>query len=54
MGTWALGTKQDCDNLKQILEQIMEDFYPLVGDDELFDYITLAAERAEKLKELAK
>jgi len=54
MGTWALGTKQDCDNLIQILEQIMDDFHSLVGDDEVYDGLSSAINRIEELKELAK
>jgi hypothetical protein len=54
MGTWALGTKQDCDNLIQVLEQVMEDFHGLVGDDEVYDGLSAAIERAKELKEKAK
>jgi hypothetical protein len=54
MGTWALGTKKDIDEFIDAVKQLKKDFYNAVGDDELFDGLDSAIQRAKDLKEIAK
>ena len=54
MGTWNLGTKKDIAEFIDAVKQLKEDFYDVVGDDEVFDNLDLAIKRAEELKEVAK
>jgi hypothetical protein len=54
MGTWALGTKKDCQNLIEILTQIQEDFHGLVGDDEVYNGLDIAISRVLELQKIAR
>ena len=54
MGTWALGTKKDCQNLIETLIQIQEDFHGLVGDDEVYNGLDIAISRVLELQEIAR
>jgi len=54
MGTWNLGTKKDIAEFIDAVKQLKENFYSIVGDDEVFDGLDLAISRAEELKEIAK
>ena len=52
-GTWALGTVQDLQNFIDVIEQVKDDFHGLVGDDEIYNGLDAAINRAEELKEEA-
>ena len=54
MGTWNLGTKKDIAEFIDAVKQLKEDFYSIVGDDEVFDGLDLAISRAEELQKVAK
>lgn len=54
MGTWALGTKKDIAEFIDAVKQLQEDFHGTVGDDEVYNGLYLAIERAKELKEIAK
>jgi hypothetical protein len=54
MGTWNLGTKKDIAEFIDAVKQLKEDFYLIVGDDEVLDGLDSAISRAEELKGIAK
>ena len=54
MGTWNLGTKKDIAEFIDAVKQLKENFYSIVGDDEVFDGLDLAISRAEELQKVAK
>lgn len=54
MGTWSLGTKKDIAEFIDAVKQLKKDFSNAVGDDELFDGLDSAIQRAKDLKEIAK
>jgi len=54
MGTWNLGTKKDIAEFIDAVKQLKEDFYLIVGDDEVLDGLDSAISRAEELKRIAK
>ena len=54
MGTWALGTKTDIDKFIAAVKHLKYEFLDSVGDDEVFDGLNSAIERAEELREFAK
>jgi hypothetical protein len=54
MGTWALGTKTDIEKFIAAVKHLKYEFLDSVGDDEVFDGLNSAIERAEELREFAK
>lgn len=50
MGTWNLGTKKDITEFINKLNQLKDDYYNVVGDDQVFDGLDSAIERAKELK----